>query len=108
MVVITDNAASKIKFLLESDKKSPVEFGLRVGVTGGGCSGMQYMMDWDTAREGDKVFANGNIKVFIDPQSLQFVDGSTLDYVESLQGAGFTMKNPKQSGSCGCGQSFSV
>jgi iron-sulfur cluster assembly accessory protein len=108
MVIVTDNAASKIKHLLEADNKSSMEFGLRVGVTGGGCSGMQYMMDWDTERSGDKVFANGEVKVFIDPKSLSFVDGSTLDYVESLQGAGFQMKNPQQTGSCGCGSSFSV
>lgn len=108
MVIVSDNAAQKIKFLLDADKKSSIDFGLRVGVMGGGCSGLQYMMDWDTQREGDKVFANGDVKVFIDPASLQYVDGATLDYVESLQGAGFTMKNPKSTGSCGCGSSFSV
>ena len=108
MIVISDKAAEKIRSLLEADQKSAGEFGLRVGVSGGGCSGMQYMMDWDQEKSGDKTFANGEVKVFIDPRSLPFVDGSTLDYVESLQGAGFTMKNPNQKGSCGCGTSFAV
>ena len=108
MVIITDKAAEKIRTLLQADDKKPTDFGLRVGVTGGGCAGFQYMMDWDTERSGDKVFANGDVKVFIDPKSLNFVEGATLDYIESLQGAGFTVKNPKSTGSCGCGSSFSV
>lgn len=108
MVTVTDKAAIKIKGLLEQEQKSPAEFGLRLGVMGGGCSGMQYMMEFDTARDGDHVFPHDGVKVIVDPRSLEYLKGSRLDYVESLMGAGFKIGNPNEKDSCGCGHSFNV
>lgn len=105
---VTANAAKKLKELLEAEKKDPATVGLRVGITGGGCSGFQYLLDFDTKRDGDTVVEADGIKVFVDPKSMPFLRGSTVDYVESLMGAGFTIRNPNVKGSCGCGQSFNV
>ncbi len=107
MLTITEMAAMKIRGLLDAEKK-PGDFGLRVGIAGGGCSGLQYVMDFDTEKSGDSTFTQDGVKVFVDPKSLLYMDGSVLDYIESLQGAGFTIRNPMQSGGCGCGKSFSV
>ncbi len=108
MMTITDKAAEKIKFLLAGDHRDPAEFGLRVGVEGGGCSGYQYRMDLTQAKEEDTIFEHNAAKVFVDPRSALFLGGSILDYVESLTGAGFTIRNPNATGTCGCGTSFSV
>lgn len=105
---VTANAAKKLKELLAAEKKDPSTVGLRIGITGGGCSGFQYLLDFDTRRDGDTVVEADGIKVFVDPKSMQFLRGSTVDYVESLMGAGFAIRNPNVKGSCGCGQSFSV
>ena len=82
------------------------EAGLRVAVRGGGCSGFQYALAFDEQRDGDQIFEHGGIRLLIDSESLPFVDGSEVDYVESLQGAGFSVNNPKVVAACGCGQSF--
>jgi len=83
---------------------------LRVGVKGGGCSGMSYNLAIDTEeRPGDKVFEKDGVKVFVDLKSFLYLDGSTLDYKEEgLMQRGFTFLNPKSSGTCGCGESFAV
>jgi len=104
MITLTDNAASKVRELLNGQAES--ETGLRVAVRGGGCSGFQYALAFDEQREGDKVFEQHDIRVLIDAQSLPFVDGSEVDYVEGLQGAGFAVNNPNVVAACGCGQSF--
>lgn len=106
-LTITDLAADKLKSFLDQEGKS-AEFGLRLGVQGGGCSGFSYFMDFDTKKEGDNSFSHKDVKVFVDPKSISYINGSTLDYTEGLTGAGFSIKNPNQSGGCGCGQSFSV
>ena len=67
-----------------------------------------FCKDFDTEKEGDNAFSHKEIKVFVDPKSLTYINGSTLDYADGLHGAGFSIKNPNQSGGCGCGQSFSV
>ena len=105
MVTLTDIAATKVKELMNGQADSP-ESGLRVAVRGGGCSGFQYALAFDEQREGDQVFEHADIRLLVDSESLEFVDGSEVDYVESLQGAGFAVNNPKVIAACGCGQSF--
>ena len=107
MVTLTDIAASKVKELMNGQADSP-EAGLRVAVRGGGCSGFQYALAFDEQRDGDQVFEHEGIKVLVDPASLRYVDGSTVDYTESLMGAGFEVQNPNVVASCGCGSSFRV
>jgi iron-sulfur cluster assembly protein len=103
MVTLTDTAASKVKELMNGQAEAP---GLRVAVRGGGCSGFQYALAFDDQREGDEIFEHQEIKLLVDAESLPFVDGSEVDYIESLQGAGFSVNNPNVVASCGCGQSF--
>jgi iron-sulfur cluster assembly protein len=108
MLTVSDVAAERIKKLLESEAKKASEWGLRVGVEGGGCSGLQYRLDVTKVREGDSVVEHGGVKVFVDPKSLQYVEGSRVDYSDGLTGAGFKIVNPNEKNSCGCGTSFSV
>ena len=109
-IAIADKAAEKLRELMLAEKKDPAEFGLRLGVQGGGCSGLSYFMDFDTAKEDDKVFTHpaAGVKVLVDPKSILHLSGSVLDYSEGLMGAGFSIKNPNVKGSCGCGSSFST
>ncbi len=109
-IAIADKAAEKLKDLMLAEKKDPAEFGLRLGVQGGGCSGMSYFMDFDTVRDDDKVFTHpaAGVKVLVDSKSILHLSGSILDYSEGLMGAGFSIKNPNVKGSCGCGNSFST
>ena len=105
MVTLTDKAASKVKELMNGQAETAAP-GLRVAVRGGGCSGFQYALAFDEQREGDEVFEHQQIRLLVDSESLPFVDGSEVDYIESLQGAGFAVNNPNVVASCGCGQSF--
>lgn len=105
MITLTDKAAEKVKELLNGQGSDPAA-GLRVAIRGGGCSGFQYALAFDEEREGDQVFEQHEIRLLIDSQSLGFVDGSEVDYVEGLQGAGFAVNNPNVVAACGCGQSF--
>jgi iron-sulfur cluster insertion protein len=82
--------------------------GMRIGVVGGGCSGFQYSLNFDTQKEGDRVTDFGGVLVLVDEISLPYVAGTTLDYVEGLHGAGFRFDNPRASRTCGCGSSFSA
>jgi len=109
-IAISDMAAAKLKDLIIAEKKDPAQYGLRLGIQGGGCSGMTYFMDFDTIRDDDKVFTHpaAGVKVLIDAKSLLYVSGSVLDYNEGLMGAGFSIKNPNVKSSCGCGNSFST
>jgi iron-sulfur cluster assembly accessory protein len=104
MVTITDTATAKIKELMNG--QAAEETGLRLAVRGGGCSGFQYALAFDEQRDGDKIYEYNEVRVLIDSQSLPFVDGSEVDYVDSLQGAGFAVNNPNVVAACGCGQSF--
>src|SRR3954453_23556538 len=103
MVTLTDTAASKVRELMNGNTP---EQGLRVAVRSGGCSGFQYALAFDEQRDGDEIFEHSDIRLLVDTESLPFVDGSEVDYVESLQGAGFSVNNPNVVASCGCGQSF--
>jgi iron-sulfur cluster assembly accessory protein len=82
--------------------------GMRIGVVGGGCSGFQYSLKFDTKQEGDRVTDFDGVLVFVDEISLPYIAGTTLDYVEGLHGAGFRFDNPRASRTCGCGSSFSA
>ena len=82
--------------------------GLRVGVRGGGCSGFQYALAFDNLRDGDEIFEDHGLKILVDRPSLPYVRGAVVDYVESLQGAGFKVDNPNVIAACGCGSSFRV
>jgi iron-sulfur cluster assembly accessory protein len=106
MVTLTDTAASKVKELMNGQSEAEAEAGLRVAVRGGGCSGFQYALAFDQQRDGDRVYEYSEIRLLIDSESLPFVDGSEVDYVEGLQGAGFAVNNPNVVAACGCGQSF--
>ena len=106
MVTLTEIATKKVgEFLATQDQP---EAGLRVAVKGGGCSGFQYQLALDETRDGDKVFDHEGIRILVDEQSLRYVDGSTVDYTESLMGAGFQVNNPNVVAACGCGSSFRV
>ena len=105
---LTERAALKIRALLEKDGVSPEEGGLRVGVQGGGCSGLSYNIRFDTQpRERDRIFQFGDVRVFVDPKSFIYLNGMVLDYQETLMQQGFVFVNPNASKSCGCGTSFS-
>ena len=104
MIGITEGAAAKIRDLVADNP----ERGLRLKVIGGGCSGLQYKMEVDATKPGDKVFERDGARVFADRRSYLYLHGSELDYAESLMESGFRVENPNIKKSCGCGQSFSV
>jgi iron-sulfur cluster assembly protein len=108
MISITDKGAEKVHEFLEAQQADTSLAGLRVGVRGGGCSGFQYQLAFDEQRDNDVVFESHGLKLLVDSESLQFVRGSTIDYEESLQGAGFKVENPNVVAACGCGSSFRV
>lgn len=104
LVMLTSDAASKVKELLEQE--GDLTLGLRIFVAGGGCSGMQYGMTLDEAQDGDVVMDISGVKVLVDEMSAGYIQGSEVDYVDSLMGAGFTVNNPMAVSTCGCGHSF--
>jgi iron-sulfur cluster assembly accessory protein len=106
-ITLTDKAAGKIRELL-SDQQETGEQALRVAVRGGGCSGFQYALAFDRVKDEDHVFEDRGVSVIVDKTSMQFVFGSEVDYVEGLQGAGFSVNNPNVVAACGCGSSFQV
>ena len=108
MISISDKGAEKVHEFLASVPEDVGDAGLRVGVRGGGCSGFQYQLAFDQQRDGDAVFESRGLKLLVDRESLPFVSGSTIDYEESLQGAGFKVNNPNVVAACGCGSSFRV
>jgi iron-sulfur cluster insertion protein len=103
----TDSAAHKVKQLIEEEHNEQLK--LRVFVMGGGCSGFQYGFKFDeNVNEGDTVLEKEGVQMVIDPLSLQYLMGSTVDYVENLEGARFVIENPNATTTCGCGSSFSI
>src|SRR5579864_3893281 len=105
---VTESAVKRIRIAMAKEGISPEDGGLRLGVTGGGCSGMSYAMKFDThPRERDRVFEFDGVRVFIDPKSFVYLNGMTLDYEETLIRQGFNFINPNSTRSCGCGSSFS-
>jgi iron-sulfur cluster assembly protein len=107
-IQITERALAKIKVAMAKEGISPEQGGLRLGVQGGGCSGLTYNIRFDTQpRERDRIFQFGDVRVFVDPKSFIYLHGMTLDYQETLMQQSFVFVNPNASKSCGCGTSFS-
>jgi iron-sulfur cluster assembly protein len=108
MISFTDRGAEKVQEFLAGQGSEVQTAGLRVGVRGGGCSGFQYALAFDTQRDGDQVFEDHGLRILVDGPSLPYVRGAVGDYVEGLQGAGFKVDNPNVIAACGCGSSFRV
>lgn len=105
---VTERAVKKIRTAMAKEGVSPEEGGLRLGVMGGGCSGLSYSIKFDTRpRERDRIYDFDGVRVFVDPKSFLYLHGMTLDYEETLMRQGFSFINPNSSRSCGCGSSFS-
>jgi iron-sulfur cluster assembly protein len=106
---VTGSAVKRIRVILATEGISLEEGGLRLGVKGGGCSGMSYFVGFDKApHQRDRIFEFDDVRVFIDPKSFVYLKGMTLDYEETLMRQGFNFINPNSARSCGCGTSFSV
>jgi iron-sulfur cluster assembly protein len=108
MITLSDRGAEKAHEFLASQAQDAAIAGLRVAVRGGGCSGFQYQLAFDEQRESDLTFESHGLTLLVDRESLPYVDGSTIDYEETLQGAGFKVSNPNVVAACGCGSSFRV
>ena len=107
MVTLTTVAVDKVKEIM--NQQTPQPNGLRVAVVGGGCSGFTYHMAFETQPgESDNVYEFNGLKLLVDQMSEMYLDGAEIDYVESLEGAGFKFNNPNVRSTCGCGSSFSV
>jgi iron-sulfur cluster assembly protein len=107
-ISITEKALNEIKIIME-ENKVPSDFGLRVGVKGGGCSGFTYSLGFDSViHEGDTIIEQQGLKLFVDGKSLFYLLGTQLDFSSGLNGKGFIFNNPNASKTCGCGESFSV
>jgi iron-sulfur cluster assembly protein len=106
MITVTENAGTRIRSLAE--RASEPVAGLRIKVVGGGCSGLQYRIEMDAEKKGDKIFESGGGKVLVDRKSYLYLVDSVVDYAETLQNAGFQVQNPNVKSSCGCGESFVV
>lgn len=104
---VTETAAAKIREIRETEAIEST-YALRVKVMGGGCAGFQYDLFFDEPAEGDNHFESQGVKLVCDAMSFMYLMGTSIDYVEGLQGAGFKFNNPNTTGSCGCGSSFSV
>jgi iron-sulfur cluster assembly accessory protein len=108
-LTVTQTATVEVKKFMDAEGVAYDQGGLRVSVQPGGCSGFKYgLLIEDQPAEDDLVLAQEGFKVFIDPFSAQYISGVVIDYVTSMQGSGFTFKNPNATGGCGCGSSFSA
>jgi iron-sulfur cluster assembly protein len=108
-IQVTDKALAKVKIAMAKEGVSPEQGGLRLGVQGGGCSGLSYNVRFDTQpRERDRIYQFGDVRVFVDPKSFIYLNGMILDYQETLMQQGFVFVNPQATKSCGCGTSFSA
>ena len=109
MISVTENAKNRAVSLMQEDGCDPKDYFIRVGVKGGGCSGLSYELDFDNnLQEEDKVFEDNGIKVVVDKKSFLYLIGTTLDYSGGLNGKGFVFSNPNAQRTCGCGESFAV
>ncbi len=107
-IQITDKAAAQVKKIMEENKIES-NFGLRVGVKGGGCSGLTYQLGFDgEQKDGDTIIEKNGIKLFVDGKSLFYLTGTILDFSDGLNGKGFIFNNPNAAKTCGCGESFGV
>ena len=109
LMTVTPVAGVEVKKFMSQEGVDPAIGGLRVSVQPGGCSGFKYgLVIEDKSADDDLTIELEGIKVFVDPFSAQYLSGTTIDYVTSMQGSGFTFKNPNSTGGCGCGSSFSA
>jgi iron-sulfur cluster assembly protein len=107
-ITISEKAIKEIRKIMEENNFTP-DVGLRIGVKGGGCSGLTYSMGFDPeSREGDTIMEQDNIKLYVDGQSLFYLMGTELDFTDGLNGKGFIFNNPNATKTCGCGESFGV
>ena len=108
-VQVTERALKRIRIAMAKEGVSPIEGGLRLGIQGGGCSGLSYNIRFDTQpRERDRIYQFEDVRVFVDPKSFIYLHGMILDYEETLMRQGFNFVNPNSTKSCGCGSSFSA
>jgi len=108
-IQVSERALAKIRAVMARENMSPAEAGLRLGVVGGGCSGLSYNVQFDSGpRERDRIFQFGEVRIFVDPKSFIYLHGMTLDYEETLMRQGFVFRNPNAAKSCSCGSSFSA
>ena len=108
MISLTQKAADEIKKIMQQ-QHADEEVGLRVGVKGGGCSGLSYFLDFEKEpRPDDNVFESNGVKIFLDPKSALYLKGTVLDFSDGLMGTGFNFINPNAQRTCGCGQSFAA
>jgi iron-sulfur cluster assembly protein len=106
-IQVTDRAVQRIRIAMAKEGIAPEEGGLRLGVMGGGCSGLSYSIKFDSRpRERDRIYEFDGVRIFVDPKSFLYLHGMTLDYEETLMRQGFNFINPNSSRSCGCGSSF--
>jgi iron-sulfur cluster assembly protein len=109
MITVTERAVQAIRESIAEENKSVTESYLRVSVKGGGCSGMMYDLSIEAnLQDGDEVLEREDVRILVDPKSKLFLHGMTLDFTTGLNGKGFVFSNPNASGTCGCGESFSV
>jgi iron-sulfur cluster assembly protein len=107
-ITFTELGAQKVREFLTAQGVDLASAGLRLGVRGGGCSGFQYQLAFDEKRDDDQVYEDHGLQILVDKQSLPYVHGSQIDYVDALTGAGFQVNNPNVIAACGCGSSFRV
>ena len=105
LINITDNALNEVRRLLLSENP---DYGLRLGIKGGGCSGLSYILEFTEFRDGDTVLDYPGVTVYLDKKSTIYLSGIALDYQSGLQGKGFVFENPMAANTCGCGESFSL
>jgi len=107
IISVTEKALKHIKEIYSNEARD-IDIGLRLGVTGGGCSGLSYKIEFSQAKDKDNILQFGDIKILIDPKSSIYLKGVELDFKDGLNGKGFVFNNPNASNTCGCGESFSV
>lgn len=108
MISVTAIAVEEVKRILSKHPNAGPNLGLRIGVKGGGCSGLSYALGFETQKENDHIFEFEGLKVLVDPKSYLYLENTTLDFQDTLEGRGFKFVNPDAQKTCGCGESFSA
>ena len=108
-VFLSESAAREVNNIVQQQELDASKIRLRVGVKGGGCSGFSYLLDLtESQKDSDEVFEQHGIKIIVDPKSLLYLNGTTIDFKDEIMGRGFVFQNPNATSSCGCGSSFSA